>query len=239
MSPSATNPQTSSPRMSESDVGTAERRANDAEPPYRFCRCRFRDRTCHDPSAAVRSRRITRNRCVANGVVPLTAPGSESNRSRHRRSGCTRARSVLAAPKATGCASAGGVQGSARATVAGAIEDQPDDTDREVGVVELDVVIAAGREDVRGERLEVDERRLDLRPDLLELTREVPGAVANGSVLLITASGIRGRLALLIALIAPSTSTVSQPGSFSSPGGGPTRAPVYEHERTSGASLDT
>jgi hypothetical protein len=55
--------------------------------------------------------------------------------------------------------------------VAGATEDQVYDADREVGVVDLDIVIAAGHKDVRGERFEVDEQGLDLRPRLFELSR--------------------------------------------------------------------
>jgi hypothetical protein len=54
--------------------------------------------------------------------------------------------------------------------VAGAIEDQFSDADREVGVIDLDIVIATGRKDVRSERFEVDEQGLDVRPGLFELS---------------------------------------------------------------------
>ena len=58
----------------------------------------------------------------------------------------------------------GNLSRSAGGAVPGAIEDQFYDADREVGVVDLDVVIATGRKDVRGERFEVDEQGLDPRP---------------------------------------------------------------------------
>ena len=94
-----------------------------------------------------------------------------------------------------------------------AVEDETDDADCEVGVVYLDVVVAAGSEYLRGLGFECDQQLLHLGPDLLQPCGQLSGAVANGSVLLITASGTRGiGFACWIALIAPLTLRVSNPG---------------------------
>lgn len=82
--------------------------------------------------------------------------------------------------------------------------------------MDLNVVVAASRQDLRGLGLEVDEGSLDCGPHPFEPSVRswgTVGAVANGSVLLITASATRGRaLAVLIVVIALSTLTVSNPG---------------------------
>lgn len=85
--------------------------------------------------------------------------------------------------------------------------------------MDLHIVVAAGRE-VRGvcgsSFTSASPTRGQTSSSLLKIAGETPGAVANGSVLLITASGSRGSAGpWRIASMAPSTSSVSKLGSES------------------------
>src|ERR1700736_775928 len=61
-----------------------------------------------------------------------------------------------------------------------AVEDETDDADCEVGVVYLDVVVAAGREYLRGLGFECDQQLLHLGPDLLQPCGQLSGYTWRG-----------------------------------------------------------
>lgn len=63
--------------------------------------------------------------------------------------------------------------------VANPADDQSDDARREIGIADLHVVVAAGGEDVRGLRLEPDERVLGQRPRVKQSLGKVLGTLGR------------------------------------------------------------
>src|SRR5918995_4173939 len=160
---------------------------SDGRRPRPWARARVTHRPGPRRTGARLARGIRPGRRHRRGCVPARAPPyphervSGCRRPRGRRSAAERLAGAAARP---GAASTIGTAGAMTAGVprrawvavlplaSRPLDDEPDRADREIRVLDLNVVVAAGREDVGRLRLERHERVLHEGPDLLELAQD-------------------------------------------------------------------